>query len=284
MISNLKSDTWIEISDKEFTLLKTLIYKEIGINLTEEKRTLVMGRLQKILRDGKFNNFHEYYEHVINDKSGDALSTLANRISTNHTFFWREADHFEYFRDTALPELRQKLQSENSKDLRIWCAGCSTGEEPYMLIILMKEFFGIDYNKWQAGILATDISAKALQIAEEGVYSVEKINKLPNAFIKRYFKKINEREFQIRNDIIREVTLRRFNLMNKTFPFKKQFDMIFCRNVMIYFDDVTRNELVKKFYNFIKPGGYLFIGHSETLQRLDHNFKYIKPALYKKEG
>jgi len=280
-INEIYTQKWVEISDQEFKSLRDLIYNNIGINLSDEKKNLMMGRFQKILRARNFSTFKEYYDFVSKDSSGEALSELANSISTNHTFFYRENDHFEYFLKTVLPEVTSTLVSQGSKDLRIWSAGCSSGEEPYDLMMLMLEYFGNDYKNWTAGILATDISEKALNIARKGVYSADRIHNLPELYKKKYFKKAGN-EFEIIDNIKNEVVFRRFNLMNPVFTFKKKFNTIFCRNVMIYFDEPTRIELVNKFYNLLVPGGYLFIGHSETLKRDTHNFQYIKPAVYKK--
>ncbi len=281
-IKQIVSNTWVEITSKEFTLLRDFVYNNIGINLTEQKRNLVMGRLQKILRREKFTSFQQYYDFVASDKTGRALSELANSISTNHTFFYRERDHFDFFYDKALPETAERLKKAKDSDLRIWSAGCSSGEEPYTLVMLMMEFFGSDYYRWDAGVLATDISERALEIARKGVYGEDRVKNLPPHFVKKYFNKLPGGDYEVTEKVKKEVTYRRFNLMNERFPFKKQFHSIFCRNVMIYFDDPTRRTLVDKFYNLTAPQGYFFIGHSESLKRDEHKFKYIMPALYKK--
>jgi chemotaxis protein methyltransferase CheR len=271
------------ISDEEFNLIRNLVYEKVGINLTGQKKALVTGRLQKILRDRKFQTFRDYYNFVISDKSGEALSELVDKISTNHTFFGREADHFNYFRNKVLPEIVQRKQLEKSNDIRIWSAGCSTGEEPYTLVMLMKEFFGKDYIKWDAGILATDISTVALSKASVGIYEDNRLHNFDTELKKKYFKLTNDEKWQVSDEIKREVTYRRFNLMNDFFPFKKEFDVIFCRNVMIYFDTETRINLVNKFYENTVQNGYLFIGHSETIDRKYTQYKYIAPAIYQKK-
>jgi chemotaxis protein methyltransferase CheR len=265
---------------EEFSAIRQLIYDRIGINLTEQKKSLLVGRLQKLVRSMGFTNFKQYYDYVVADKSGKALDELSNRISTNHTFFYRENDHFEYFAKVVLPEIKRKHELSGDKDLRIWCAAASSGEEPYTIVITMKEFFKNEYSQWNAGLLATDISANALNAAVKGVFTKERVKGVPPNILSKYFKQ-NGREWEISNDLKREVTYRRFNLMNKTFPFKKPFDVIFCRNVMIYFDKETRDTLVKKFYDCTRPGGYLFIGHSESLGR-DGEYQYVQPAVYRK--
>jgi chemotaxis protein methyltransferase CheR len=280
--NTIQNNSWIEISPAEFENIANFVYNNIGINLTDQKMTLLMGRLQKILKKYTLSSFSQYYQLLINDKSGAYLSEFANVISTNHTFFYRESDHFEYFKSNTLPELDEKLRINQANDIRIWSAGCSSGEEPYFLVMLMKEYFGNRYSSLDAGILATDISTKVLQIATNGIYGSDRLNVLPEFYKKKYFSKLPDNNFEVTNEIKKEVTYRRFNLMNDTFPFKKQFDVIFCRNVMIYFDTPTRDTLVQKFYNHLAPGGLLFIGHSETLNKRDSNFKYIMPAVYRK--
>ena len=270
------------ISDEEFELLRQLIYQRFGINLTDQKKSLLVGRLQKLLRKAGYGNFKSYYEDLLNDKSEQKLSELVDRISTNHTYFNRERTHFEYFFQTALPAVVQRLRQAGEKDLRIWCAGCSTGEEAYMLLMLMQEFFGSEYSQWNCGLLATDISSRVLEIAGKGVYPEEKIQALPQNLQNKYLKNTGGGNFAFSEALRKEAVFRRFNLMNERFPFKKPFHIIFCRNVMIYFDAPTRLNLVKKFHQFTQPGGYLFIGHSETLGRQQNLYKYLVPAVYQK--
>lgn len=271
----------IKITDKEFNFIKKLVYDQFGIMLTEKKKSLVNGRLQQTIKNLGFNDFDSYFKYVLNDGTGNAVIELVNKITTNHTFFYRESDHFDYFTEKAFPELIIYLKQQKSKDIRIWSAGCSSGEEPYMLVMLMMEILGRDYSFWDAGILATDISDRALLIAKSAIYPPEKMKALPKKYLSKYFHKLKSGQYQVNENVKKEVTYRRFNLMNKSMPFKKRFHMIFCRNVMIYFDTETRMQLVERFYNILEPGGYLFIGHSETLGRKSL-YRYIKPALYQK--
>lgn len=274
----------MEISDQEFKLMRDLIYQRFGINLTDQKKSLMVGRLQKVIRASGFATFKEYYDHLLNDKSEKGLSELIDRISTNHTFFNREKEHFRFFVETALPTVVARLQKENRRDLRVWCAGCSTGEEPYMLLMLMAEFFGADYGQWSAGILATDISDRALSIARTGVYAEERIADVPEALRRKYFRRLPDGKWGVIDRLKNEATFRRFNLMNTRFPFKKPFHIIFCRNVMIYFDQPTRDALIGKFHQSTEPGGYLCIGHSETIGRSQSLYNYLMPATYQKEA
>ncbi len=271
-----------QISEDEFIAIRKLVYDNFGINLTEQKRSLVVGRLQKFLRQKKFSTFEQYFNYVQKDTSGQALGELINRISTNHTFFFREQDHFDFFRKTILPETTDRLKKERSNDLRIWCAGCSFGDEPYTFIITMMEHFGMDYKNWNAGLLATDISAAALSAAKAGIYPEERLKMVPPLLKQKYFRDLADGTFQVADALKKELTFRRLNLMNPHLPFRKPFHLISCRNVMIYFDQPTRNALVRRFFDITIPGGYLFIGHSETLRNEDCPYAYVRPAIYRK--
>ncbi len=269
----------IKITKKEFKLLAAYIKTHYGIYLKEEKEALLAGRLQNVLIKNGFNNFSEYYNYIVSDKTGAAVTTLINKITTNHTFFMREEDHFKYFIDKILPDITKKVKD---KDLRIWSAGCSSGEEPYTLAMIIDEFFGNEKMLWDAKILATDISCKVLEEARKGIYSNEKIATLPTNWKLSYFCNYNNENYAISDQLRNEVIFRKFNLVDKTFPFKRKFHVIFCRNVMIYFDARTKQELVDRFYNSMEYGGYLFIGHSESLNREQTKFQYVMPSVYRK--
>lgn len=268
------------ISGRDFEAIRNLVYDRFGINLTEQKKTLVVGRLQKVLRERNFSTFRAYFDWLINDKTGEGLDELANRISTNHTFFNREKAHFEYFAKTVLPAAVARREAAGDIGLRIWCAGCSSGQEPYTLMMLMKEYFGDRFSKWKPMLLATDISATALRTAMTGEYEADAVQQLPPAMCNRYFAKTANGQLRVTGEVRQNIVYRRHNLMDAKFPFKKQFDVIFCRNVMIYFDRDTRNTLVAKYYQHTVPGGHLFIGHSETLGRDETPWEYVMPAVY----
>ncbi len=272
----------VTLSDKEFNTIRMLVYERFGINLTEQKRSLVIGRLHKLIQLKGFRSFREYCKYVLSDHTRQALLELANRISTNHTFFYREKAHFDFFTKTALPQVKRALDAANSRDLRVWCAGCSTGEEPYTLVMLMLEHFGTAYESWDAGVLATDISEQALAFAREGLYPGERLALLPPALRNKYFKPAGDGNWAIHERVVREATFRRFNLMNERYPFKKPFHIVFCRNVMIYFDQPTRNRLVERFHRHTAPGGYLFVGHAESLGRERNPYEYVMPAVYRR--
>jgi len=267
------------MTNQEFRLLTAYIKSNYGINLKEEKRAMVEGRLHGLLLKNGVSSFSEYFSQVMSDKTGEAVAALVNRITTNHTFFMREPAHFFYLRDKVLPQLASTVRN---KDLRIWSAGCSTGEEPYTIAFILDEFFGKEKALWDTRILATDISSSVLEYAAKGVYSIESVKKLPAQWQLSYFLR-NDSGYEVVDRIKKEIIFRKFNLMDKVFPFKKKFHIIFCRNVMIYFDRETKTELVNKFYNAMEHGGYLFIGHSESLSRGESPFKYVMPSVYRKE-
>lgn len=273
-------ESMIKITDKEFHQIADYVKTNYGIQLKDEKKALVTGRLHTLLTQHNFKSFTEYFDYVIHDKTGEAAIAFINKITTNHTFFMREPEHFYYFRDTVLPWLKASV---TARDLRIWSAGCSTGEEPYTLAMIVDEFFGADKKNWDAKILATDISLKALEEAKKGVYSNKDIAPLPSMWKQNYFTKLDTETSAVAAAIKDEIIYRRFNLINQAFSFKKKFHVIFCRNVMIYFNNETKHELVNRFYDATESGGYLFIGHAESLNREQTKYKFIMPAVYRKE-
>ncbi len=270
----------LNISDKEFKALAEFIKKNYGINLNENKKELVISRLYSVLLENGFKTYSQYYKYIVSDRTGKAIITLLDKITTNHTFFMREKEHFHYFKEYILPYLKDTIKS---KDIYVWSAGCATGEEPYTLAMIIADYFGKEKIGWNTKILATDISTKALENALHGVYGNEQMEPIPVNWKKNYFRSFNEEKSVIAEEIKKEVIYRRFNLMNEIFPFKKNFHVIFCRNVMIYFDAKTKKDLVNKLYEYTNPGGYLFIGHTESINREETKYKYIRPGVYRKE-
>ena len=270
----------MNITDKEFNDLSSFVKCFYGINLTEKKRTLVLSRLNFVFDKYNIENFSQYIEMIKMDVTGNLVSEFLDKITTNHTFINREPVHFKYLQEVVIPFI-EEFEGRN-KDMRIWSAGCSDGSEPYTIAMIINEYFGKKKNLWNTDILATDLSDDILKKAKKGIFLKENIEKIPYEWRRKYFKKYDEENFQIIDFIKKDVIFRRLNLMHG-FPFKKKFHLIFCRNVMIYFDNETKNELVNKFYDCIEDGGYLFIGHSETINKADTKFKYIMPAIYRKE-
>jgi len=270
------------ITEKEFKQIAQMVYDKCGIRLSEQKKSLVVGRLSKILRRLGLSTFNEYYEYVFNDRSGLALSELVDKISTNHSFFFRETDHFNYMRSVIFPDILAALENQQTKSMRIWSAGSAAGEEIYTIAMILDDYFGQVLNYYDIGLLATDISYSILEQARRGVYPTAKTNEIPPEYKLKYFDYLDKENVSIKPFLRDMILFKRLNLMDGLFPFKGKFDIIFCRNVMIYFDSLTRENLIKKFYNHIKNGGYLFIGHSESIPRGSSKLKYIKPAIYKK--
>lgn len=271
----------ISINDNDFTKLTQFIKSNYGINLTH-KRTLIEDRLSNIIVEKGFQDFGSYLDFVFSDKTGNEIVVLINKLTTNHTYFMRESKHFDYMRSTVLPFLKENVKDH---DLRIWSAGCSSGEEPYTLEMIIQDFLGTELLTWDTQILATDISNRALNLARLGIYSEEAIKEIPQKWKIDYFEKAdaNGENYKVKERIRNKVVFREFNLMTRPFPFKKKFHVIFCRNVMIYFDQPTKDALINRFYDATEPGGYLFIGHSESINRETSKYKYIMPAVYRKE-
>ncbi len=265
----------IAIQPAEFEELKKFMYDKYGIDLSKKKQ-LIEGRLSNLILAKGFNNFKDYLKCVYSDATGAELTVLVNKLTTNHTYFMRETSHFDFYRDTVLPELEKTVRSKN---LGIWSAGCSSGEEPSTLSMINYEYFGAN-SGWDTRILATDISDRVLEIAKKGVYTTEAVDAFPKELIRKYMTPTNG-GYKFIDPIKKNIIYRKFNLMDK-FNFKKKFHVIFCRNVMIYFDNKTKHELVNKFYDATEPGGYLFIGHSEYLDKDSIRYKYIMPAVYQK--
>lgn len=274
----------IELTDGEFLKISRLIYDLCGINLTDAKKELVKARLGKRLRSGSFKSFHDYYEHVLRDVSGKELILLLDSIVTNFTFFFREQRHFEYLQFEFIPNMIIRKKKNKDKKIRFWSAGCSSGEEPYSILITLLETIG-DPSPWDIRIYGTDLSTRVLKTAQSGIYSYEKVRDLPPYILKKYFLRGTqewENYLKIKDYLKSYIRFQRLNL-TEPFPFKESFDCIFCRNVMIYFDKKTQAELVNRFYEYINFEGVLIIGHSESLAGIEHPFHYVKPSIYKKE-
>lgn len=267
------------MTQEEFLRIYTLMKSRYGIDMSRKKE-IIQGRLENYVRNGGWKTYTEYMNAVESDFTGQLEKQLVNILTTNHTFFMRETEHFDYMKKTVLPWLKQKEAVR--KDLAIWCAAASTGEEPYMLAMLINEFFGLECGAWDTKVLATDVSTEALKKAMAGVYTAEQVAVLPEKWRRRYLKPIGQGEnFEIRSELKNEVLFRRFNLMDP-FPFKRKMHVVFLRNVMIYFDSNTKRELIQKVYDVMEPGGYLFIGRTETIDRERIPFKLVSPSVFRK--
>jgi chemotaxis protein methyltransferase CheR len=251
-----------------------------GVNL-EKKRPLVEGRLGFYISSLGYATYQEYFDYALNSPATGELGNLLNRLTTNHTFFMREHEHFDYYRDVILPWISEGL---GDKDLRVWSAGCSSGQEPYTISMVTIDYLRAHHAYgWDNTILASDISDRALRLANAGTYSAEDLDSMPEEWVTNYFTKTPEGYFKITPELRRSVALKRINLIDD-FNFKAPFHAIFCRNVMIYFDTDTKTRIVNKMYDVLRPGGYLLIGHSESLSTLEHKFEYVSPSIYKKNA
>jgi chemotaxis protein methyltransferase CheR len=270
-----------ELSDIDFRRFSTLVYEKCGIYLRKGKKELVRTRLGKRMREAGFENFKAYYRFLTQDESGRELVMMLDAISTNLTSFFREERHFDFLENDIFPSYAAELGAGNRRKRLFWSAGCSSGEEPYSLAMCLLEYFGDDVGH-NMKVLATDISTRVLAHARRGVYRASRLERVPDALLREYFHRGYDKQkgyFRIKPILKEVVEFRRVNLV-EPFPFKRRFDLILCRNVMIYFDRTSQAGLVNKFYDVLRPGGYLFIGHSETLTGIDHPFTYVKPSIY----
>lgn len=245
----------------QFKKFRDLVYTESGINLHDGKHELLKARLAKRLRSTKIASVDEYLKLLEQDR--EELTCFLNAISTNHTFFFRESHHFEC------------LQADH---FDIWCAASSSGEEPYSIAIDCLE------KGFQPMVLATDISTQMLQIGEKGIYPVERAKNVSHHLLKRYFQKGHGRwegYIRVKDEVRRMVTFRRFNLLTDPPP-SKQFDVVLCRNVLIYFDHSVKEKVINKLHNVLKRNGFFIVGGAESLNNLQHHYKYIKPSIYRK--
>ena len=266
----------LDISDADFMRLVTFIKSNYGINLIQ-KRQLITSRLASLLNEQGYTSFTPFVDKLIQERNPTQVEQVLNRLTTNYTYFMREEEHFRFFEKVVLPELIRKHQRD--KVLSIWSAGCSSGEEPYNISMYIKEFLGPEAPKWDTRILATDISQKVLAAAKRGVYELP--DNMPDNFRKKYFTPVKGTDqYQVAPVIKENVIFQTFNLMDPI-KFRLKFDVIFCRNVMIYFDQPTKDALVRRFHDATVPGGYLMIGHSENLGK-DMPYRTVAPSTFQR--
>ena len=270
------------MTEEEFLQISAYMKQHYGIEL-KDKKEIVRGRMENFIRTGGWNSFKDFMRAVLNNQAGAQEKMLVNLLTTNYTFFMREFEHLECLKSRILPWVKEK--EKNSKEIRIWCGAASTGEEPYMLAMVITDFLGLERTQWDYRILATDISTKALQQAMTGVYKAEGLKNVPADWKKHYFKPIaGGNQYMVKDELKKQVIYRKFNLMDP-FPFRKKMHAVFLRNVMIYFDSKTKQELVQKVHDCLVPGGYLVIGLTETLEDGDDLFDTVQSSVFrKKEG
>lgn len=275
--NNLQS---VQLLPKDMTRIQKIIYDNYGVDLPDKKSGLVKNRLLKILRKYSLDSFEAYIQKLDQDESGVLLKELIDHISTNHTYFWREHSHFEFISDTVLPFIKSNMNKMKNSEMFVWCCACSSGEESYTLAMLMKEVMESHIDLGRKMILASDISTSALEKAQRGIYSKESIKKLPLKY-HRSFDTIDKDTVSISSDLQKMVHHQRINLI-EPYPFNHQFQIIMCRNVLIYFDKDSRNEVINKLYNVLAPGGLLFVGKAESLSTTQTLFNRVESSIYQK--
>lgn len=263
-----------QVPKEYYELFRELVYQKFGININESKRHGFEMKLSKLVEKSGMD-YREYYNKLKIENDKEQVVEFLNEITINKTDFFREINHFNYIKENINTILEYNPRIMMNKEIRVWSSACSTGEEPYSLAIILKEALPDDIN---IKILATDISHKVLKKAIEGKYSIAIKSQIQQYHLQKYFLQDKE-TIIVKRELKDMVTFRSFNLKSH-FPFKNHFDIIFCRNVMIYFDSEFQEKLINEFYNHTVKGGLLFVGHSESLSYLKHNYKYLKPTIY----
>lgn len=271
-----------QMSERDFKRLSSFIERELGIKMPATKQVMLESRLARRIRIHGLNNYEEYVDFVFSDEGARTeLIHMIDAVTTNKTDFFREADHFDYLLNTLLPA----RSSPPGEPFKIWSAGCSTGEEPYTMAMVLEEHRRANPS-FTYSVHATDISTKVLSTAVNGVYEEEKVSVVPMDYKKRYLLRSKDpakRVVRVRPELRSRIRFERLNLMDEAFHLPHVFDVIFCRNVIIYFDRQTQESLIGKFYHQLKEGGHLFLGHSETMTGMHVPFRSVAPTVYRKE-
>ncbi len=255
------------LSDGDFKLYSTLIYNESGIHFSDTNRSILESRLRERLRDKKLGSVREYYSLITSDK--EEMKVLLDSVTTNLTRFFRNQAHFDAFEKYVIPELL-KVHEGGEKKLRVWSAGCSTGEEPYTIAMLLKTLLP---PSWQFEIVASDISLKSLMVGKEGFYNDTRVSGIPNLLLNRFFERV-EGGYRVGDEIKRLIRFDYHNLKNDSGL--RNLDVVFCRNVLIYFDESAQRATVERFWDAMSPRSFLFIGHSESLFGMNTRFEFVK--------
>lgn len=269
-----------KLSIDDFRRFAKLIYAKAGIHLSEAKREMLSLRLSKRMRVLRCNSFRDYFDFITSEATGKELLSMLDVVTTNKTDFFREVEHFNFLQKEVFPLLFKK-----KKRISIWCAACSSGEEPYTVAMLIMECLP-NYRDYEIKILATDISTSILETAKKGIYTADKVMQVPPQLRQKYFTRQRGKvdgNYCVRDDLKKMIFFRILNLMEDPFPFSAQFDVIFCRNVLIYFDRESQKHVIEKIFKHTIGGGYFLIGHSESLNRTNPGYVYVAPAIYLKK-
>ncbi len=272
-----------KMTDEDFSRLSSFVYEELGIKMPYPKKIMLQGRLQKRVVDLKMSSFKEYIDFVFSKEGQEEeIIKMIDLITTNKTDFFRESSHFDFLSETVLPDICTTKNARRT--IRIWSAGCSSGEEPYTLAIVMKEFLE-SHPDFDFEIYATDISLRILQKAATAIYPEDRISMIPLHLKKKYFLKSKDpanRTVRLVPEIRSKVTFHRLNLMDQYYVVEKEFDIVFCRNVLIYFDRQTQQDVICKLAGKLKTDGYFFLGHSESITNMKVPLQQIKPTIFRK--
>ena len=273
----------LKLDDEEFRKIRDIVYKTTGIRLSENKRALIVSRLYKRLRELNISSFDSYIFRLESEPNEVAL--FINRITTNLTRFYREENQFEVLHKSILPIIEENKKRKGEKTLRIWSAGCSTGEEVYTILFeLVRAYQGQFPSSLDVKILGSDIDTDVLKKASSGKYSLEELRGLNQEQVDEYFDKLPDSIYSVKDRLRRYVIFKRMNLVYDEFHFKNRIDIIFCRNVVIYFDRETKSKVYQKFHAVLNNPGFFFSGHSENLFKYNHLFTFIEKSIYKKVG
>jgi chemotaxis protein methyltransferase CheR len=274
----------VSMSDEEFSRYRRFIEGELGIKMPPVKKVMLEARLQKRLKATGLASFRDYYHHVFENGDDAELISLIDAVTTNKTDFFREPSHFDYLVQSVIPNLLASPEVGRRRDLAVWSAGCSTGEEPYTIAMFLSEYreanLGLRFS-----VLASDISSRVLEAARTAIYDEEKAKPIPEELKKKYLLRSKDKSrglVRICPELRALVTFQRINLMDRRYGIEGAMDVIFCRNVIIYFDRPTQEKLVGRLARCLREGGYLFMGHSETLMGMDLPLKSAAPTVYKK--
>jgi len=271
------------VSDREFALFQKLIYREAGIHLVPAKKALLEARLTRRLRELGLTTFEAYYRHILEVDHGDELAVLLDRISTNETHFFREPKQFEFLENEVFPAWKERHRSAGgTQHIRVWSAACSSGEEPYSLAMILLDHFP-QSSGWKFEILATDISTRVLGTGSAAVWPITKASEIPRPYLKKYMLKgTGEQSGHMKAgaELRAVVRFERLNLNDDEYPVQGNLDLIFCRNVLIYFDNRSRARVIQRLVDRLAPNGFLFVGHAESLTGVSDRVRYVVPTIY----
>ena len=273
----------VELGDRDFERLSRFIYAAAGIKMPPAKRIMLQSRLQKRLRELNIADFTTYADYVLSERGQqEEIIHMLDVVSTNKTDFFREPVHFDFLRDVVLPEF---FHGQDRGRINVWSAGCSSGEEPYTIGMVISDFIA-GHPGWDFSVLGTDLSTKILAAAVNAVYKEERVEGIPLATKRKYFLRSKDREkatVRIIPELRRHMHFQRLNFMDPSYTIHEMFDVVFCRNVLIYFDRATQEAVIRKLCTKLKPNGYFFLGHSESIMNMNLPLAPIKPTIFRKK-